>query len=83
MEGKNAPLKEFREGDVVATVWENDYETPRGRRKFVTASLAKIYTDKTGTWKRSSTYTKRELTDAARVIEQAITYIETHEQPAP
>ena len=71
------PLKEFRSGRVVATIWENTHEPTQ--RTFLSTTLSKIYRDNEGSWKNTNRYSKSELHDAGKVIQDALDFIGVHE----
>lgn len=75
----NQPVKETRVGDAAVTVWENSVEREGRQDAFLTASIAKRYIDKAGQWKKSNSFTRRELQDAAKAIQETLAFMEIHE----
>lgn len=73
---KNHPANELRLGAVKAVVWAN--QTKNGVMHNVT--LARLYRDEGGDWKESSSFGRDDLLSAAKVLDQAHTWIHRTEQ---
>ena len=56
------PVKVFRAGKIVISVWEN---TNKNGEKFRTCTIQKSFTTKDGEWKNVTSFTKRDLTEIA------------------
>jgi len=64
---KNQPLERLTDGSLRVSIWENDGQN--GKHYSVTAS--RCYRDKQGQWKESHSYSRAELLQLARMLEQA------------
>ncbi len=69
----NRPLKKFRAGPVVATVWNNHAKDGEGEYK--TVSFERGYKDKDGAWKTTSTLRVHDLPRASLVLRKAYEFI--------
>lgn len=73
------PVKEVRVGSVSVTIWERDFQRNGRSETFLTASINKRYQDKSGAWKKSNSFTRRELADAAKAVQEALAFVEIYE----
>jgi hypothetical protein len=71
--GGNAPLKKFRAGAIIATVWSNQAKDGEGEYK--TVSLERGYKDKEGVWKYTSSLRAADLPRASLVLQKAFEYL--------
>jgi len=71
--GQNLPIKKFRAGAVVATVWNN--KTKEGDGEYQTVSFDRSYKDKEGAWQRTTSLRMNDLPKAALVLQKAYEYI--------
>lgn len=72
-ESKNMPLKKFRAGPVVATVWNN--QTKDGESEYKTVSFERSYKDQEGNWKTTNSLRTNDLPKASLVLQKAYEYI--------
>jgi hypothetical protein len=72
---ENKPLREIRVGRVCASVWRNEYERDGEKQAFLSTTIRKLYTDKSGQWRSSTRFSRRELEDAAKVIQDVLDYV--------
>lgn len=78
---KNTPEKKFRASPVVATIWTNEAKNKDGEtRLYRTVSLERIYKDKEGEWKSTSSFRVHDLPKASLVINKAYEYITIKEE---
>ena len=75
-EEKNQPVMEYRINGVKAVVWQN--ETRNG--SMFNTTLVRIYRDKEGNWKETSSLGRDDLLPAAKVLDQAHSFIIIQEQ---
>ena len=66
------PVETFRQGQVVASVWQNNVN----KGSFRTASLNKNYKAKDGEWKSVNSYGVKDIKDAMSVLDKALVYLE-------
>ena len=83
----NVPIKEFRAGQIKASVWENEKKNGKGETvKYLSVNIEKSYKDKEGNWKTSSTYFCEDLPKLQLVTAKAFEYIsltESQEMESP
>lgn len=75
-EEKNQPVMEYRINGVKAVVWQN--ETRNG--SMFNTTLVRVYRDKEGNWKETSSLGRDDLLSAAKVLDQAHSFIIIQEQ---
>lgn len=68
----NAPVKKFRLGRIVATVWKN--QTDDGGVRY-SASVVRTYKDKDDQWQETSSFFPEDLLVVARLSERALNHI--------
>jgi hypothetical protein len=68
----NAPVKKFRIGLVVATVWKNETD---GGKPFYTVNFQRQYKNSAGEWQAGDNYNHDDLLNMAKVAERAESYI--------
>lgn len=71
--GSNLPLKKFRAGAIVATIWSNTAKEGDGEYK--TVSFERSYKDKDGLWKTTNSLRVNDLPRASLVLQKAYEYI--------
>lgn len=77
---KNSPEKKFRASPVTATVWANEVRTKEGEtRMYRTISLERVYKDKDGSWKSTTSLRTNDLPKAVLVLNKAFEYISLKE----
>lgn len=82
MEAKNQPIKKFRAGALVATVWENAAERDGKEVTFNSVSFERRYKDKNDTWQSSHSLRVNDLPRAALVLQKAYEYLALGEEGA-
>lgn len=75
-EEKNHPVMEYRVNGVKAVVWQN--ETRNG--SMFNTTLVRVYRDKEGNWKETNSLGRDDLLPAAKVLDQAHSFIIIQEQ---
>lgn len=73
---KNQPVMEYRINGVKAVVWKN--ETRNG--SMFNTTLVRVYKDKDGQWQETASLGRDDLLAAAKVLDQAHSFIIIHEQ---
>ena len=74
MENKK-PIKEFRSGQVKASIWENTLKVNEKDINVLNVVIEKAYTDKDGVWKSTNNYGKNDLVGLHLVTQKAIEFI--------
>ncbi len=75
-EEKNHPVMEYRINGVKAVVWKN--ETRNG--SMFNTTLVRVYKDKDDQWQETTSLGRDDLLAAAKVLDQAHSFITIHEQ---
>jgi len=60
------PIKKYKAGSVRATVWENEVDTG----KYQTISIERVYQDKEGNWKNSSSFRLGDLPKVTAMVQK-------------
>lgn len=71
----NKPEKKFRAGPISATIWKNNGQTDGRAVEFHTITLGRVYKDKDGNWKNSSSLRISDLPRAALVLNKAYEHL--------
>ena len=71
--GQNLPVKKFRAGAIVASVWSN--QAKEGEGEYKTVSFDRTYKDKDGAWQRTTSLRMNDLPKARLVLQKAYEYI--------
>lgn len=83
MENK-PPEKEFRAGQIKASLWENEKQNDKGETvKYYSVKIEKSYKDKAGQWQTSNSYFREDLPRLRIVIDKALDYIYFHSAEEP
>ena len=81
----NKPIKEFRAGQIKATIWENEKKSGKGETvKYKSVNIEKSYKDDDGNWKTSNTFFREDIPKLQLVAAKAFEYIsltESEEEP--
>ena len=81
----NKPVKEFRAGQIKATIWENEKKNGKGETvKYKSVNIEKSYKDDDGNWKTSNTFFREDIPKLQLVAAKAFEYIsltESEEEP--
>lgn len=73
---KNQPVKKFRAGAICATVWSNTGVSKDGKSvEFKSITFDRVYKDKAGEWKKTSTLKTQDLPKATAVLSKAYEYL--------
>ena len=65
------PEKKFKAGAISATIWKNG----EGDQSYNTISLGRVYKDKLGEWKNTTSLRLNDLPKARMVLDKAYEYI--------
>ncbi len=60
------PIKKYKAGSIRATVWENEVENG----KYQTVSIERVYQDKEGNWKNTSSFRLNDLPKVGVVVQK-------------
>ena len=71
MSENKAPVKKFRCGSIVASIWENEL---KDKRVLLSVTLQKTYKDG-DEWKESKSYTVNDLPKVKNILEKSFDYI--------
>lgn len=71
----NKPEKRFRAGAISATVWKNAGQKDGKLVEFRTVSLQRVYKDKEGVWKNTTSLRVSDLPKASLVLNKAYEYL--------
>ena len=71
MSENKAPVKKFRCGNIVASIWENEL---KDKRVLLSVTLQKTYKDG-DEWKESKSYTVNDLPKVKNILEKSFDYI--------
>lgn len=61
------PIKKYKAGSIRATVWENDV---KDTGKYQTISIERVYQDKDGNWKNSSSFRLGDLPKVGVMVQK-------------
>ena len=75
MEQENKPAKKFRAGAVSATVWDKAINKDGQERRMSNVSFQKVYKDKDGSWKTTSSLDLRDIPNAIMVLGKAYEFV--------
>lgn len=73
--GKQLPEKKFIASPIAATIWANEAEKDGKKIIFRTVALDRIYKDKEGEWKHTSSMRIHDLPKACLVLNKAYEYL--------
>ena len=73
------PVKKFRAGQVACALWENEIVVQGSTKKVLKASVERRYTDKSGTWKSSGSFSRNEIPLAIYCLQKAFAAISYEE----
>jgi hypothetical protein len=72
------PIQKFSDGQVSCAIWENEVDV-RGRQVvLLKASLERRYTDRTGAWRSSNSFSRREIPQAVYCLMRAYAMMTEH-----
>ncbi|MAF99298.1 MAG: hypothetical protein CMH61_01680 [Nanoarchaeota archaeon] len=72
----NQPEKKFRAGAVSATIWRNAGQNQQGEAvEYRTISLDRVYKDRDGNWKNTSSLRVNDLPKATIALQKAYEYL--------
>ena len=72
------PIEKFRAGQVSCALWENE-ATVNGRQVvLLKASLERRYTDRSGAWKSSNSFSRTEIPQAVYCLMKAYAVMMEH-----
>ncbi len=74
------PVKKFRAGQVACALWENEIVVQGSTKKVLKASVERRYTDKSGTWKSSGSFSRNEIPLAIYCLQKAFAAIIDEQQ---
>ncbi len=74
------PVKKFRAGQVACALWENEIVVQGTTKKVLKASVERRYTDKSGTWKSSGSFSRNEIPLAIYCLQKAFEAIVEEQQ---
>lgn len=74
-EGKNAPVKVFRQDDVSASVFAKERQVQGEDRTFYSVTFSRSYKDATGEWRYTKWFDADDLGKVIVVAQQAAEYI--------
>ena len=70
------PVKKYRAGGIVASVWENKGKDKNGNEtKFNTVSMDRSYKDQDNEWQKTSSLRKNDLPKAVLVLNKAFEFL--------
>ncbi len=69
----NRPVKKFRAGAIIATVWNN--HAKEGDSEYKTVSFERSYKDKNDVWQTTSSLRVNDLPRASLVLQKAYEFI--------
>ena len=72
MTEKENPVQKIEHGAVLGCIWKN--EGPDG--VWFSLSISRLYRLKDGNWRRSQSYRLRDLTDVAKVVDDAYKWLD-------
>jgi len=74
--GRNPPVKRFKAGAIIATVWTNEGTSKDGSPvPYSTVSIDRNYKDKNGEWQKTTSMRLNDLPKAALVASKAYEYL--------
>ena len=74
------PVKKFRAGQVACALWENEIVVQGSTKKVLKASVERRYTDKSGAWKSSGSFSRNEIPLAIYCLQKAFEAIIDEQQ---
>lgn len=81
---ENKPIKKYRLGSVVATVWVNKIKKQVGKSEVITpienVTIERLYRDKEGNWKATNSFRPNDLPKVAKVAEKAWEFLSLRQQ---
>lgn len=72
MAKKQKPIHKIRYGAVVASVWEN---ANKGGVAFPSVTLERIYKDTESKWQSSSSFSRNDLPNAVKALDEVHTFL--------
>lgn len=75
----NRPVNEFKVGRVRAAVWSNESE----EGTWHTVTFSRLYKDKEGNWKDSTSFSRDDLPLLMKAADQAHTFLYQQQDAAP
>ena len=79
MESKTTPVPKFKAGGISCALWENDMTTQDGRKvRSLKATVERRYTDKTGAWKSSNSFSRNESPLVIWALQKAFDHMIEH-----
>ena len=74
-----APTKKYNAGSISCALWENDMTTQDGRKiRSLKATAERRYTDKTGAWKSSNSFSRNEIPLVIWALQKAFDHMIEH-----
>lgn len=84
MEAKATPVQKYKAGAISVALWENEITVNSKRMTVLKASAERRYTDKTGAWKSSNSFSRNEIPLVIWALQKAFDHMIEHgnEQPS-
>jgi len=73
------PLKKFRAGAIVATIWNNETEKDGKKVDYKTVSFERSYKDKNDEWQTTNSLRINDLPKATLVLGKAFEFLSLNE----